>query len=500
MLLTLKAQNGYPNSPHAFSPPPLPPSSKTFSPTVSGNSLPPLVESASRTMSTPHRGLPLPLAMTLQNSDRGPPSISQPLGQLPAPPGQWQGADESMRNWLQAKAEEDRRKQEEERTRQEGLRLEQRKIEQTMLRESLQGGVPPYMVPMVFAGMGGANLANASLEWAQHYMAQMNLQAQLQQQQQQQHHHQQQQQQQQHQQQQQLAVAPSQSSPESRRDTRMITGPQPNPYAGQQPPLPQVTSVQPGQQVPPQTPLAPSFGQNFQVPSLSNDRSRTIQQPLQAQPTSVPRPPVSSTLPRLNTGEMQIQAPPQAGLQLPGQHPLQHTQSAQQQEQQSSSPSIYFHHWVPPTSQAGSKDPQTPSGKSQHESPHSQNAVSHLRSEYTNSPKKRKATGAHQPAPTPSSNPSETSPSFAPNASSGRRRAHSGQRSDGSSRATHETLGPPGSRPVSRHRQHSMSEAENGSQRQASIQSETHQPRYSAGSEKRRTGSGTPKREPDGPT
>ncbi|MCJ1405614.1 hypothetical protein MMC11_008842, partial [Xylographa trunciseda] len=114
-------------------------------------------------MSTPHRGLPPPMAMTLPNPERGPPPIAQPMGQLPAPPSQWQGADESMRNWLLAKAEEDRRKQEEERTRQEGLRLEQRKIEQTMLRESLQGGVPPHLVPMVFAGMGGGNLANASL-------------------------------------------------------------------------------------------------------------------------------------------------------------------------------------------------------------------------------------------------------------------------------------------------------------------------------------------------
>lgn len=72
-----------------------------------------------------------------------------PFGVMPAPPAQWQGQEESMRNWLLAKAEEDKRKQEEERTRQETLRLEQRKIEQAMLRESLQGGIPPQMVPMV---------------------------------------------------------------------------------------------------------------------------------------------------------------------------------------------------------------------------------------------------------------------------------------------------------------------------------------------------------------
>ncbi|MCJ1372417.1 hypothetical protein MMC20_003641 [Loxospora ochrophaea] len=39
--------------------------------------------------------------------------------------------------------------------------------------------------------------------------------------------------------------------------------------------------------------------------------------------------------------------------------PLQQAQSAQQHEQQTTSP-IYFHHWRPPTSQAGSKDPQIP--------------------------------------------------------------------------------------------------------------------------------------------
>ena len=507
MLLTLKPplQNGY-SLPHAYSPP-QPSSSKSFSPAVSGTSLPPLVDTPNRNMGTPHRGLPLPLAMTLQNSDRGPPSIAQSLGQLPAPPSQWQGADESMRNWLQAKAEEDRRKQEEERTRQETLRLEQRKIEQTILRESLQGGVPPHMVPMVFAGMGGGNLANVSMEWAQHYMAQMNLQAQIQQQQlqqQQQQQQHQQHQQQQHHQQQQSALPPPQSSPELRRDPRMIAGPQPNPYGSQQLPPPQGPSTQPGQQTQSQIALPTSFPQTYQAPNLSSDRLRMQQQqqPLQAAPLApIARPPVSSSLARLNTGEMQIQAPPQAGLQLPTQHPVQQTQASQQQEQQASSPSIYFHHWVPPASQTTSKDPQTPSGKSQHESPYSQSTNSHLRSEYTNSPKKRKTTGSHQPGQTSSSNHrTETSPPFSQNVLSERHRAHSNHRSDASSRGAHEALGRSGSRPESRHRHHSISEADSGSQRQASTQPETHQSRTSAGPDKRRTNSGTPKREPEAPS
>ena len=127
-----------------------------------------------------------------------------------------------MRTWLNAKSEEDRRKQEEEKTKQEGIRLEQRKIEQSMLQDSLRGGIPPPMVPMVFASMGGANVSNLTLEWAQHYMTQISLQQQQQQQAAQIQQHQQQHQQQQAQQQAQI-----QPSPDQRRDVRLITGPNP---------------------------------------------------------------------------------------------------------------------------------------------------------------------------------------------------------------------------------------------------------------------------------
>ncbi|KAG9757594.1 hypothetical protein KCU95_g20234, partial [Aureobasidium melanogenum] len=37
----------------------------------------------------------------------------------------------------------------------------------------MQGGIPPHMVPMIFAGIGGANLANFSLEVLQQYTAQL---------------------------------------------------------------------------------------------------------------------------------------------------------------------------------------------------------------------------------------------------------------------------------------------------------------------------------------
>jgi hypothetical protein len=133
-----------------------------------------------------------------------------PLGSLPPAPPQWQGGEDGMRNWLAAKAEEERRRQEEERTRQESLKLEQRKIEQSMLRESMQGGVPPHLVPIIFAGIGGGNLANISAEWIQQYTA--TVQAAHQQAQ---------------------AQAQGQLSPDARRDARMIGQPSSSIFGGQ---------------------------------------------------------------------------------------------------------------------------------------------------------------------------------------------------------------------------------------------------------------------------
>lgn len=158
----------------------------------------------SQPMSAPHRGLPPPAAMTLPpqqippgsappppthhsthpHATHPPPPPPHPIvlggqghqqsdawGQLPPPPQQWQGSEDSMRHWLQAKVEYDKRRQEEERTRQESLRLEQRKIEMDMLRTSLSGGVPPPMIPLVFTGMAsGGAVPQAAMEWAQQFM------------------------------------------------------------------------------------------------------------------------------------------------------------------------------------------------------------------------------------------------------------------------------------------------------------------------------------------
>lgn len=100
-----------------------------------------------------------------------PPNAPSPFGhgiRLPPPPAMptcvpplpttWQGTDR-MSDWLKAKAEEDRRRQEEERTRQAQLILELRRVEQAMISDSLRAGVPPHMVPMIFSGIHttGAN-------------------------------------------------------------------------------------------------------------------------------------------------------------------------------------------------------------------------------------------------------------------------------------------------------------------------------------------------------
>lgn len=340
-------------------------------------------------MSTSHRGLPPPSAMTLPDPGRPPPSLSQPLGAMPAPPNQWHGQEESMRNWLVAKAEEDKRKQEEERTRQESFKLEQRRIEQSMLRESLSAGVPPSMVPMIYAGIGGSNLANVSLDWLQQYAAQLQAaQHQIQQ----------------------------QSSPELRRETRLI-GQVSSPYA-----VPQTQS----QQVVP----SQSTEHSQQTAPLQTTFSAYQTTPGRAPATAVPRSATHTQLPRLTTNEMYVQQPAQQG---PGSaHPLQQSQTVQH-DQPASSPSIYFHHWVPP-GESKSTQPQTPASRAEPSSAHPGSHISE--SEYKESPRKRKAQGEH-PKPPPTSGPQWTSPSFsAASYGSARRGGRARSRSNASGRDT----------------------------------------------------------------
>ncbi|KLU85336.1 hypothetical protein MAPG_04364 [Magnaporthiopsis poae ATCC 64411] len=396
---------------------PTPPSTSRPSPPLTyqdeavkrSHAIPRTTSPSGQPMSGPHRGLPPPAAMTLAQPPpphgAGPPPPAGPqmgqqvpappphpvhqqssssLGQLPAPPQWQQGPDESMRAWLHAKAEEEKRRQEEEKTRQESLRLEQRRTEHEILRTSLQGGIPPPMVPVVFAGMGGNMLPQAALEWAHQFMHSQVQQSH------QQHAHQPPQ----------LPPASGHISPEHRRDS------QSQPYGSGYQPLggipPTPGSIQgPHGSFSSHAPGSPARPRGYSIPGT------------RAQPHG------ASNLPALNTN-----VPPPGGGGGPGgaQQPPHAGAAAahQQSEQAQSSPSIYFHHWHPPASQAasgGSNQPATPSEKpaSVGESPQ----------------RKRKATGPI-PGPPPSTQQRLRSPPFVHSSTSaaGRRRGHSRQRSD----------------------------------------------------------------------
>lgn len=325
-----------------------------------------------------------------------------------------------MRNWLLAKAEEDKRKQEEERTRQESLKLEQRKIEQAMLRESLQGGIPPTMVPMIYAGIGGANLANVSVDWLQQYTGQLQLAAAQQQQQQ---------------------LQLQQSSPDMHRGEGRIVGPPapsgPPAYPTAQPSQQHLIQGHPQEQQPPPPPgpIQATFSAYQPAP---------VRQP----PTSDPRSATRTQLPRLTTNEMYVHQPPQPA--AANAHPLQQSQTIQQQAQQpASSPSIYFHHWVPPNESRQNTQPQTPASKADH-STHPTPSNTGGEADHRESPRKRKAQGAHQANPPPSAGPQYTSPSFSTTSSASGRKG--GQRSrafSNLSAAGQDSDSRPGSRPQS---------------------------------------------------
>ncbi|KAK6226192.1 hypothetical protein QIS74_02239 [Colletotrichum tabaci] len=366
------------------------PSSHKLLPSIPRSHSPP-----GQPMSAHHRGLPPPAAMTLpqpshsssapppppppapQSIGQAPPSThNHVMGQLPGPPPQWHGAEESMRSWLAAKTEEERRRQEEEKTRQESLRLEQRRIEADMLRTSLNGGIPPPIVPLVFAGMGGG-VPPAALEWAQQFLAQQSQQPQHPQ------------------------LLPSQAplSPDHRRDSH-------SQYAGQYSGVPSTPSSAPG-----------PHGFSGYPGSPQRGRATTL-----SSTGSVSRPLGSSNLPSLNTNVPHSGPPGSSTLQSHQQQHHHHhpaAQSAQTQQETQPSPSIYFHHWHPPTSQAGggSTQPATPSG----ESPRN----------------KRKATSPQQAPPPPSQHRLRSPPfhggSTLGNPPPGRRRGHSRQHSDLSS-------------------------------------------------------------------
>ncbi|QUC23962.1 uncharacterized protein UV8b_08203 [Ustilaginoidea virens] len=310
---------------------------------------------------------PPPLSHPLPPSQQGQPCTALP----PPPPQQWHGSEEAMRNWLQAKAEE-------EKTRQEGLRLEQRRVEMDMLRDSLRGGIPPPMIPLVFAGMAsGGTLPQAALDWAQHFFPPSQT------------HHLQ------------LLPAQRQPSPETHQREGLVQG--------------QATGQYPSgasQQIPP-----PGSGGYGPYPgSPSRPRGQTVS-------GVVGRAAGDGLVVVGGGGGGGGGGSGGAGGSLPhgGQPagapygPQAHlrTQSAQQE----TSPGLYFHHWQPPATQLGggssSNRPGTPSGESS---------------------KKRKALGPPQPGGTPGGQPLRSPPPFIQstfaNPPPGRKGGHKRQRSD----------------------------------------------------------------------
>ncbi|KAI7975668.1 hypothetical protein EIK77_004023 [Talaromyces pinophilus] len=402
MLLTLKSlpQNGT-NGPHEYSivrqSVPARRSSRT---TVGASSA--LSASSSKRPRDPYPGmdnhprreLPPPAAMTRPAEPPMPAVSSQ--GQLPMLDPAYYSED-SMRQWLRTKAEEDRRRQEEERTRQETLKLEQRRIEQSMLRDAFQAGVPPQMVPLIFVGIGGGNL-NVPPDVAQQIDSSIQ-QAQSWQQQQHRAHTVQQQ------------IVPTQITlrlpprgsdlsqplpPDVRRDNNRAIPP--NPYASQPAPIRTTSPPQPVPASPTQTQLYRGSLQPARLHSFGDSPSH--------QPS----------MPRLNTAEIQFShsshntgtAQPQPGatpsyVPVPASAPPPSTTKPETQSTQS--PSIYFHHWVPPSQ----SQPSTPSTRGRQES----SARSHGQGEAHTSPgRKRKAAGSHPPPPPPASQQEQPSPAY----------------------------------------------------------------------------------------
>ncbi|KAE8145929.1 hypothetical protein BDV25DRAFT_163560 [Aspergillus avenaceus] len=371
MLLTLKpSQNGI-KGPHDYAiirqSIPTPRSSPPPASEPSGSIVVPRKISVDHSMEPSRGGLPPPSSLALPPPDVAFSHMNSAPQPLPRPPAPRQSSDDAHHYW-HAKAEEDRRRQEEERTRQESLRLEQRRVEQSMLRDSLQAGVPPHMIPLIFAGISQGGVPQSVLELTHQYMTQPTGGARAP-----------------------AAPPPVLSHPPSHRrgthsrgDSRSIPA---VPYVAQQPqqvvPPPGILLSQP---LPPSGPSPHSL-------------SRAVLPNGPADPRGPSRPnPGDPQQPPINLSNVHY-AP---GSSIPA---LQHA-AGKPEHHRRQSPSLYFHHWVPPNQ----NQPNTP-GRPRQESPIPAHGSRRL--EYQQSPpgRKRKATGPHQQAPLPSSRPSETAPS-----------------------------------------------------------------------------------------
>ena len=374
---------------------------------VSEQPAPPPPSSASRSSSAEHKmssgphprglaSLPPPSSMTLpdprpsQHSSltRYPPAPAPSEANLQASysAGHASASQEEAysRALLEFKAEEERRKQEEEKTRQESLRLEQRKIEAAILHDALHGGIPPQMVPIIYAGIGSAR-TGADREWVQQLIAQFQALAAQQPQQQ-------------------LQALPQYASEQDHRREGMHPSYVAAPYVVAHPQShPTVLPSQSMEQPPPSQQHAPHH-----PPPLQTTFAAYNPGPRHHPQSAVPRSATHTQLPRLTTNDI-FPAPPQQG--SGSAHPLHQSQTA---DAPTSSP-IFFHHWQPPAESKSShptaNQPQTPA--TNRDEPHSAHP-SHLSEQsHRDSPRKRKAQGGHQPQPPPSAGPSNHSPDFA---------------------------------------------------------------------------------------
>ncbi|KAJ5540138.1 hypothetical protein N7513_008470 [Penicillium frequentans] len=317
-------------------------------------------------MESSSRDLPPPPALP-----RMPAAMPTPL---PPPPSQWQGT-EPMQQWLRAKAEEDRRSQEEEKTRQETLRLEQRKIEQTILADSLRAGVPPHLIPLMFAGINGGNGGNTHWSETIHqYMTHASASRGFS-----------------------TAPPPSQQSFSSSGPTTPY-GPSVNLSVSATDSQGDFRRNHSGAGLYPYPPVVkmPPAGNHSARPPANSQ----VPLPLPAQPRPVDMQP--QVMPNLASPHMPPHMPP---------HPPQVIPTSVRQDSRTSRPAppISFHHWVPPglpqpTSQLHSQ--ATPTQNQTAEPTMSSEPISQARD--SSPTRKRKSQNTHSPVAPPSARMSES--------------------------------------------------------------------------------------------
>lgn len=296
---------------------------------------------------------------------------------LPPAPGPWAGP-ETMQRWLHAKVEEDRRCQEEEKTRQETMKLERRKIDHAILMDALRGGVPPHLAPLVIAGTDGPVDGKLATSEMIQYMADMTRHS---------------------------SVPPHQ--------------PQAHPGASQPATLPSLSqqfSTPPAGELLRDMRTVPSnaYASSAQnrSPGVRNSSSQ-----LQAGGGTGGCPPFVSTVITSNNTpagnlpqqmKMTAQSRSNSGVhtarsvgapQPPSNFP---PRGQQESRPRRPSPSIAFHHWIPP----GQSQPQASSNRIQEEHVLPSNGSAHMRPEIQGSPgpgRKRKSLSIHHQLPPPSS-------------------------------------------------------------------------------------------------